>query len=379
MLKKLNLLVILASALLLAGFLVSMGRGEKHGPLRVRGKAIEIYGQGYTLARLAKEINDPAIFTYDPDRRFGVAKASLTIHGSLQVGHPSDPSLGETLELDTVVCGDLSVRIASGGTLQARNAIVQTVSKVITAETCSKGYALFVDGTLDAADSRFLYMSGSRSETARRGSTVKLDNVTFSLSDGTAFRCVGADGESVDIRDSKFSCEGQYGFIIDGSGGAPIRLVDCSLRGSAADLQMLGRGPEAELVDCRFGRNKVKFYHRSGQVVVRWSVKATVVEKGSGKPIPGVEVVAIGTGGGREETVQQTSAEDGTCDLVLTEYAATPEATIRLNGENNVTPHRIVARSREGTVLAEVESYDARGSHGTVTLEVPAGDVTAGR
>jgi len=369
MLKKLNLLILVASLGALVGFVVLMNRPEEHGGVRVRGKNIEVHGQDYTLAKLAQEIKDPAIFSYDPEKRLGTARTSLIIHGSLRIGHPEDKALGETLELDTVVCGDLRLQVARGGTLTVRHSTIQTVDKIMTVETCSKGYGLFVDGTLDAADSRFLYMSGSRSETARRGAHVKFHRVSFSLSDGTSFRCVKADGATLEIQDSKFRCEGQYGFIVDGSGGEPVRLDRCRLHGTSADIQLMGRKPKADLVDCRFSRSKVKFYQRGGRVTIRWTVTAKVTDKATGKPVAGVDVVATSTGAEKAETVRARTGADGTCALVLTEYVSTADSPTRGDGTNNVTPHRIVATAADGTVLAELPAYNARSSGGTATLE----------
>ncbi len=369
MLKKLNLLIVLASVVGLVVFLVAMGRGEEHGGIRVRGKTIEINGD-YTLASLAEEVNDPTIFSYDKDKRLAVAKASLLINGSLTIGHPTDEELGETLQLDTVVCGDLRVQVARGGTLTVRHSTISTFEEIMTLETCSKGYALIVDGTLDVADSDWLFMSGTRSETARRYATVRLRDVRFLDSDGTAFRCVAADGARLEIEDSKFWCEGQYGFIVKDSGGAPIQLRGSRLHGTAADLQLMGRNPKADLVDCLFSKSKVKFYQRGGRVTIRWTVTAKVVEKGSGKPMAGVEVLASSTGAEAAETVRGRTGDDGTCALVLTEYVATAGLPTRHDGSNNVTPHRIVAQSADGKVLVELAAYNATSTGGTITLEV---------
>ena len=407
--KKLNLAILVASVLAVAVFLALMHRGERAGPVVVRGKAIEIRGHGYTLERLAAEIaakygtreekaatgravgrfaraawarrlggllvsaasSDPGILAYDPAKRRATAQASLVVYGSLQVGDPDDPRRGETLLLDTVVCGDLRIQVAAGGTLRVHNSTVTTVGQVITAETCSKGYGFHVDGTLEAADSRFLYMSGTQSRTARRNAAVSLKRVTFALADGTAFHTVDADGSRLSIEDSEFRCEGQYGFYVEGSGGEPVELRRCRLFGTMADLFLTGWRPTVDLVDCQFSKRKLFFQQKGGRVAVRWTVRVEVVERGSRQPLAGIDVVAVSTGEGQAETVRARTDERGACSLVLTEYVATPEVPVRQDGRNAATPHRIAARAADGSVLAEATSYDARGPRGRLVLEAP--------
>jgi len=379
MIKRLNVLIVLAAAAGVAGLVVVMSRAERTEGLRVHGKAIEIFGQGYTLARLADEVGDPAVLAYDAARREAEAKASLVVRGGLRIGDPDDRRRGETLVLDTVVCGDLRLEVARGGRLEVYHSEVTTKSRMLTADQCSRGYALVVDGTLAVADSRFLYMSGSRSETARERARVDLDRAVFSLSDGCSFHTVRLDGRRADIRDSRFRCEGRFGFIVEGLGDAPVVLRRCLLSGRMADLALTGRRAAAELVDCQFSKAKIKFFHRRGRVVVRWTVKATVVERGSGRPLPGIAVTATSSGKVARETVESRTAADGTCQLVLGEYVATPEAPLPQEGLNLVTPHRIAARSAAGKVLAEVAAYRAEGPRGEVTLEVPPQPLAASR
>ena len=379
MIKKLNVLILLAAVAGAAGLVVVMNRGQQTEGLRIHGKTIEIFGQGYTLAKLAAEVNDPQVFAYDAKRREALSMASLVVHGSLRVGDPEDRRKGESLILDTVVCGDLRVEVTRGGRLEVFHSDVRTKTQMITADQCSRGYALTVDGTLTAADSRFLYMSGSRGETARARAQVTLDRVIFALSDGCSFYVMEVDGKRLDIRDSKFSCEGQFGFIVEGVGGAPVVLRRCELSGQMADLALRGRRSDVELIDCRFARSKVMFFQRHGRLAVRWTVKAKVVERGSGKPVAGVEVTAASTGRGPAETMEATTGGDGTCELVLTEYVATPELPARQDGANNVTPHRVAAMAANGKLLGEVRAYRAEGSGGQVTLEVAPQAVPASR
>jgi len=369
MIRKLRAIVVVAVVAGLVALAVAMSRSQVREGLSVQGKVITLHGRDYTLARIAQEVGDPAIFTYDARKREATANASLVVEGSLQIGDPADKALGETLLLNTIVCGDLRVQVARGGELRVHHSVLQTVSQVITAENCSRGYYFLVDGALEAADSRFLYMSGARGETASRRARVALARTAFALSDDCAFHTRGVDGARFDIRDSQFVCEGAYGFWVEGSGGAPVRLTRCRLFGTEADLYLAGDRPEAELVDCQFSKSKVRFYRKGGRVSVRWTATARVVERGSGKPVAGVEVAATSTGKGPAETVRGRTGADGTCALLLTEYVATSDRPDRMDGVNNVAPHEIVARSAAGEVLAEVKGYQAQGPGSVVTLE----------
>jgi hypothetical protein len=375
----LNRLIAVAVVGGIVALIVVMNRSQVREGVSIKGKVITIHGRDYTLAKLAEDVGDVAIFSYDPKKREATANASLVIQGGLQIGDPNDEKLGETLLLNTIVCGDLRVQVARGGELKVHNSVVQTVSQVITAEKCSRGYYFVTDGTLSAADSRFLYMSGARGETASRRARVSLERVAFALSDDCAFHTLDVDGKRVEIQDSQFMCEGAYGFWVEGSGGGPVRLRRCRLFGTEADLYLAGSRPEAELIDCQFSKSKVRFYRSSGRATVRWTVIAKVVERGSGKPVPGVEVVATSAGQEPSETVRAHTGDDGACSLLLTEYVATARQPGRVDDANNVTPHHIAALSATGEVLAEAKGYPAEGMGGVVTLEVPASGLASSR
>jgi hypothetical protein len=367
MLKKLHLVIVLAAGLGLLAIVVVMSQAMETEGLTIRGKEIRIHGQDYTLAKIAEEVNDPALFRYDPKERRALAAMSLIVRGGLQIGDPADPKLGETLVLDTVVCGDLRIEVERGGALRVHHSTVTTKSETLTVDQCSQGYALIVDGEMDAADSFFLYMSGSRSETARRRARVRLERVTFAQTDGSAFHTVRADGARLDIRDSKFLCEGFFGVVVEGGGGEPVRLENCQLYGRMADLALTGARPVAELVDCQFARGKVKFFQGSGRARVRWTVHVKVVEKGTDEPIPGIDITATSEDG--TEVAEATTDESGIAALLLTEYEATADLATRLDGKNTVTPHHLVAR-RGGETLAEKSGYDANLAGDEVVLEV---------
>ncbi|MBM4034583.1 MAG: hypothetical protein FJ291_22805 [Planctomycetes bacterium] len=374
--KHLNLILALVALGCVVGLVVMMSGAEKREGVSFQGKAIEVHGRDYTLARLAQlaaDIGQPELFSYDPKKRQATANASIIVHGSLQIGDPADPKLGETLLLNTVVCGDLQVQVARGGQLRIHNSVLQTVGQVITEDKCSRGYYFFADGELVAADSRILYMSGARGKTVTAHSRADLQRVAFALSDDVSLHAYQADGARLAVRDCQFLCEGRYGVWVEGAGGAPLRLERCRLSGSEADLYLSGDRPAAELVDCQFSRTKVRFRDASGTAAVRWTVTAKVVDRATGKPLPGIEVAATSEGQAPVERVSGTTAADGTCPLILTEYTATPSYPAGGDPANATAPHRIVALSA-GKVLAEAKGYEARGPRGSLTLQISAAD-----
>ncbi len=380
MIKQLNFLIALGAVAGVAGILAVMSRPQKREGVVFQGKAIEVYGRDYTLARLAQlaaEVGHPEILQYDPRKREATANASLIIRGSVQIGDPADPKLGETLLLNTIVCGDLQIRVARGGELRLHNSVLQTVSQAITQEKCSRGYYFFVEGTLVATDTRILYMSGARGKTVSGGSRVDLDGVSFALSDDVSFHAYHADGARLAIRNCQFLCEGRYGVWVEGSGGEPLRLERCRLSGTEADLYLSGSRPAAELVDCQFSRRKIRFQQQSGRVTVRWTATVKAVERGTGKPVPGLDIEARSESEAAVESVRGRTGPDGACRLILTEYVASPSHPGGGDMENTLTPHRIVARTSAGKAVAEVRGYEARGPGGGVTIEIGPADLPA--
>jgi hypothetical protein len=370
MLKKLNLVILLASVAGGVALVAMMRQGSRHGDVVVAGRVIRVYGKDYTLQKLAEKIGDPDILSYDAEAREALALASIVVHGGLRIGHPEQRELGETVILDTVKCGDLKLEVVPGGTLEIYNSRVTTKSEMLTADNCSLGYGFLVDGRFVAADSTFQFMSGTESKVARRNATIQFDRVRFVDCDGSAFQTEDADGERLSIRDSWFLCAGRTGALIVGTGGEPVTFRNCRLRGEESDLAIRGAGAVARLIDCDFKPRKLFFYHRRARVEVLWTLNVRVVQKGTGTPVPGVEVVATGTGPEREEVVATTDAK-GTCTLTLTEFVAAAEFPTRQeDGTNSRTPHRIVAR-RGGAELAAHNAFDARSGGETIVLEIP--------
>ena len=134
--------------------------------------------------------------------------------------------------------------------------------------------------------------------------------------------------------------------------------------------KVVDHDPAAELLDCQFSKEKVRFQRASGSAVIKWSVLVKVVRRGSGDPVAGARVVATSTGPGPSETVEGRTGDSGSCTLVLTEYVATPRSPA--GGPTNVTPHRIAAYAPDGSILGEVPKYEATGIGGVATIEVEA-------
>ena len=109
---------------------------------------VRITGPGNTLAAVAQQANDPTKLSYDAKTRTAVSHATLVVEGELQLGRPGEPGAGELLQLATEVCGDLRIEVRPGGVLRLYHSTISTVSEVLSAGACSRGYAFFVDGEL---------------------------------------------------------------------------------------------------------------------------------------------------------------------------------------------------------------------------------------
>jgi hypothetical protein len=67
-------------------------------------------------------------------------------------------------------------------------------------------------------------------------------------------------------------------------------------------------------------------------------------------PAAGAEVVAESMPGrGGRETVRAVAGEDGSCEIVLTEYRGTPDNPLPAEGRNKLTPHRLTVYDKPGS------------------------------
>ena len=313
-----------------AAVLIAVRKPEKPigGEPRIYLKegAIIVEKPGTRMADIAQAIQDPAIFSYDAGKRRGQSNAHLYIvgEGSVVIGGKGQ---GELLEFNTNVCGDASIRIEPKAALDVTDSEIATVHRTVSAGICTRGYTMFCDGRITARNSKFLYISGNRSEFFRENASGELDNVVIALSDGASFRIANVDGSRLRIRNCRFETAGKFGVYLLGNTKSPLRLEKCSMIGATADVFLsMGRG-ELTLVDCTFGKDRVRFENAKGAVRVVWRAHVRVEQ--AGKPVGGAAVLAECAG----EKVTGITDAAGLAVLEVTDRVITAD------GSQSFTPH----------------------------------------
>jgi len=343
------------------------------------GSRVVITGPHNTLQSLARQIGNPELFSYDPASRTAVSRVSLIVRGRLQLGDPEDPAVSETLELDTHSCGDLGLFVESGGELAVYHSTITTVSRVIVAGACTRGYNMIVEGTLRCEDAHIRYISVSTSQVLRGPARAILRRTQFSQADGAAMTIVDVDGSRVTIEDCDFLAVGHWGVSIKGGGGQPVVFRRCRLGGEVAAIMNAGGGAVARLIDCDFNKDRIEFSWMDGQVQVAWTVTVQVTPPRSGLVVTAQSL----PGTGQKERVRGITDDSGVARLVLTEWVATPRNPRREQGVNAFTPHRITVMGPGGRVLASVAAVDARGRGQVINIALrptePIEPVAAGR
>ena len=296
--------------------------------------AIHITGSGNTLASVAQHVNDPTRFTYDPETGTAVSKATLIIEGDLQIGLKDDPATGQTLELDAQVCGDLRINVLPGGALRMYHSKMRTISQILTLGACTRGYSLFVDGSLTMEDSDISYVSGSRSEFIRGQAEATIRRSTFSRCDGNALSLVDIDGARVVVEDCNLLSEGNWGVVVSGTGGEPAVIRDCVLEGKIGAVFVTGEAARLKLIDCVIGNGGIVFNGPSGEVEVAWTRRVKVIDE-AGRPISGVAVRAQT----RDDSpipihINAETNDEGLAELVLTEWISRPGEATKHQGIN---------------------------------------------
>jgi hypothetical protein len=318
----------------------------------LRSDRIVITGHDNTLPSVARDIGDPEVFSFDPERNAALANRNLTISGTLIVGSERPPdfpvSAFQILEMNVSRCGVVRIEVAAApgeaGELRLIRAKVVTLHE--TDDKCTDPNALVVQGRLVARDSE---ISGNIECIIESGASVQMIGSTVSYTQNGALSCDLREGQQLDIRDSAFIDNGTYGMRI---GRCPegLEILDSVFRGLAADVFNAGGG-EVVLADCDF--KTVKFGSLSGRVRRTWSVIVEV-------PQGGLHIVARSAKGNpQREVVRGVSDESGLCRLALTEYIAfPPKAQEFREGLNNVTPHEISVYARDGnTLLYRMENF----------------------
>lgn len=322
------------------------------GVAYLQGDRIVVAGGDNTLASVARDLADPEIFTFDPDRSAALANRNLLIKGVLSIGSPeafeAPFSELQLLEMNISRCG--AVRIEVTGSLGEVGELLLNRAKITTLhetdDQCKDPNVLVVRGKLVAEDSE---ISGNIECVIEPGAFVEMVGSSVSYTQNGALSCELGPGQHVRIQDSSFIDNANYGVRI-GWCPDPLGLRGCAFRGLSADVYNAGGG-EILLTDCDF--LTVKFASLSGKVRRKWSVRVEV-------PGSGLHVVARSAKGNpQHETVRGVSDENGLCELVLTEYVAfPPKAQEFREGLNNVTPHEILVYDRdEKTLLYRAENF----------------------
>lgn len=315
-------------------------RGPDAVGLLAPRQPIRITGPGNTLEAVAHALNDDGRLAYDPVTRTAVARASLVIEGELTIGGAGDTTSREILAMATEVCGDLRIDVRPGGTLNMiQQSELRTLSETIDPGACTRGYALFVDGTLNVVDSHIKYISGSQSECVRGGGAAVIRGATFRYCDGSALSLVGVDGQRVTIEGCTLQSEGNWGLFVRDSGGAPVELRDCIIEGRRASVFVTGKDARVRLTDCVLGRGGIVFNGLSGAVDIVWTRRVRVVDT-NGVPAPaGVRVRARPAAGA--EAIEAITDDTGIAVLCLPDWTARPNASVRRAGTNTAGPYEL--------------------------------------
>jgi hypothetical protein len=240
------------------------------------------------------------------------------------------------------------------------NSVIATTHRTVTAGICTQGYSVLCEGTLNAVDSKFLYVSGEQSKFFFGEGRGSLRNVTIARSDGASLRMAGVNGNKIAISDCKFQTAGKYGVFVLSDTKSPLRIEDSTLLGAAADVFLSKGDADLILVDCAFRKGHVLFQNAEGSVTVKWRVRVEVMK--DGRPATDMRVVTKEQG---EEISAMTDAK-GIAVLEVT------EGIIRNDGMEAVTPHVFKVADGEN-VQAESEKIRVTGPHadiGTVELSI---------
>ena len=330
-----------ALSMLLLGSAPTLALAKAH----LNGDRIIISGGGNTLLSVARDIADAEVFSFDPERNAALSNRNLLIEGVFSIGNDEPPDTlspySEILEMNISRCGAVRIEVgrsAGGeGQLDLRRAKLTTIHEI--EDECSEPNLLILRGKLTADHSE---ISGNIGCVIEPGSSAEIVGSTICYSPDSALTCELQEGQHLDIRNSAFIDNANYGMRIGRCPGG-LEIRDSVFRGLAADV-FNSAGGEIALTDCDFA--SVKFGSLSGKVITKWSVTVQ-------GPRAGLHVVAESAPRNpRRETVRGVTDTNGVCHLTLTEYVAfPPRAKEFQEGVNNVTPHIISVYDGDGKTL----------------------------
>jgi hypothetical protein len=340
------------AVLLSAGFMIRawVVRGDNDGTQPAPGAAAVVVLGAHTLESLARQIDDPSVFRYDPATRTAVCRRSLVIDGTLTLGQADRPDGGQTLEMDTDKCGSLMLEVGPGGTLALHHSTVTTVEKVQAGGPCPKGYGLTVRGRLLMIGSNLDFMSGTVSESLLAGSSAEIRNSSIVRGDGVCLRLIDPPDGRYTVEGSVLGTADSWAVAVIGTSDAPRRVVlnNCRFHAVFGPVNNLSPAAVVDLIDCNLGRNPRFGFGRASDkaaVRVRWTMGVQVnVRRTDGvrSPAAGVEVRLLNLDGSSipDDDARATTDSGGRARLTATQFTATPAAAEPPAGDGPT--HRLV-------------------------------------
>jgi hypothetical protein len=299
---------------------------------------IIVTGTNNTLSSIASDISNPTLFAYNPQIQSAVCTANLVIQGALRIS-------SQTLEMNTVECGEYKIIVEECGSLEVYDSTVATKRRKLIKTGCTQGYSLVIEGSITVVNSTISYMD--RIE-FKDESKIKLISSKFPHGCNRGF--LNVNGKNVEIRNCEFNNIGDWGLAVRGKGEEPLLIKNSLLKGKIADILNSGYDAEVVLLDCDF--NKIFFSQLTGKVIVKWTLKVKVMKEG-GKPAQDMIVTAISNNEcGLKEKISSRTDREGIAFLGLSEFVATPLHKRRTDDKNNLTPHDIMVYSPKEVLLA---------------------------
>ncbi|MCX8038824.1 MAG: hypothetical protein N3D11_17600 [Candidatus Sumerlaeia bacterium] len=325
------------------------------GGARVEGDWIVVTGRANTLESVAREVNDPAVLSFDEEMGAATAAKSFRIEGELRIGGPRTG--GEmfryvnSLEFDIGRCGQARIVIQNPKSGEGNPTLLLENARIGALRTEQGNDACKAEGNpLElAAGSLVIRRSQIAGNFVVRahGGNLEIADSLIATSNHTGV--VVGNVASAQIAALRSLDHQIYGMEI-GPCDRPLVLDGCTIRGGGADLHVRGR-TEVVARDCDF--DSIRFAGEGGSVRRQWTLTVRA-------PSAGCRVVAQSEKGcALAETVEAAADTSGIARLILTEYVARAGGADYLRaGENDTTPHRLTIYSPDGAArLLEIARY----------------------
>jgi hypothetical protein len=282
----------------------------------VRNDVIDVRGPSNTLASVARNVNNPAIFSYDPVTRTAICNAAMTIaaDSGLTIGDKDNPQLGETLK-------GLRDRLEVSGRLEIYNSRFVECSKIRT--RYAAGRVIIRDSEFSHSTTAHSLFGAKRPRGTRvydiKGADVHdCENYVFWL--GTR-----GLGPLVDCRihDNPKGLgpagDREYTLVQKGGKPVPIVLVDCELWNNPIGVGVYGNayGENDWIYVNTTDDNLDEYTFTLGSLTYKWHVTLTADDK-AGNPLAGLNVWLDTEGEQHDE--KGVTGEDGICRLDVAEY-----------------------------------------------------------